>query len=95
MDASISREESLLYSRHLLLDEVGPEGQLKLKNAKVICIGAGGLGCPALLYLAAMGIGQIGIVDDDTVDLSNLHRQVLYSIDDVGKKKVEVAKQKL
>lgn len=95
MNHSVSQNESLFYSRHFLLNEVGQEGQLKLKQSKVICIGAGGLGCPALLYLAAMGIGQIGIVDDDVVDMSNLHRQILYTIDDVGKKKVEIAKQKL
>lgn len=95
MSHSVSHDESRFYSRHLLLDEVGTEGQLKLKQSKVICIGAGGLGCPALLYLAAMGIGQIGIVDDDAIDLSNLHRQILYTIDDVGKKKAESAKQRL
>lgn len=79
------------YQRQILLKELGPAGQEKLLASKVLVIGAGGLGCPALLYLAAAGIGTIGIVDDDTVAISNLHRQVLYSSNDVGLPKAELA----
>jgi len=92
---SLSQDESLRYARHLTLHEIGLQGQKKLKSAKVICIGAGGLGCPALLYLAAAGIGTIGIVDDDFVDLSNLQRQILFTTEDVGKPKSEMAKKRL
>jgi adenylyltransferase/sulfurtransferase len=66
------------YARHLILDEVGDEGQEKLLNSKVLCVGAGGLGSPVLMYLAAAGVGTIGIIDDDDVDLSNLQRQVIH-----------------
>ena len=83
------------YARHIALDEVGESGQQKLMNAKVLVIGAGGLGCPALQYLAAAGIGTIGIVDGDVVNETNLHRQVLYTNSDVGKPKVEVAAERL
>lgn len=83
------------YSRHYILSDFGFEGQQKLLNSKVLIIGAGGLGCPVLQYLAASGIGTIGIVDNDVVSLSNLQRQTLYSTDEVGKMKVEVAFQKL
>jgi len=83
------------YVRHYALSDFGFEGQQKLLNAKVLVIGAGGLGCPVLQYLDASGIGTIGIVDHDVISLSNLQRQTLYSTDDVGKKKVEVAFQKL
>ena len=83
------------YARHYALSDFGFEGQQKLLNAQVLVIGAGGLGCPVLQYLVASGIGTIGIVDHDIVSLSNLQRQTLYSTDDVGKKKVEVASQKL
>ncbi len=83
------------YSRHLLLPEVGEAGQLKLIDAKVLCIGAGGLGSPAALYLAAAGIGTIGIIDGDTVDLSNLQRQVLHTEDRVGTPKVDSAEATL
>ncbi|NBT20135.1 MAG: molybdopterin-synthase adenylyltransferase MoeB [Proteobacteria bacterium] len=79
------------YSRHLLLDGVGPSGQRKLMEARVLLIGAGGLGSPAALYLAAAGVGTMGIVDFDTVDFSNLQRQILHFTDDVGKLKVESA----
>lgn len=79
------------YHRQIILPEFGEEGQQKLLNAKVLVIGAGGLGCPALQYLAAAGIGTIGIVDDDVVALSNLHRQVLYSVNDIGLSKAERA----
>lgn len=83
------------YARHYALSGFGFEGQQKLQKAKVLVIGAGGLGCPVLQYLAASGIGTIGIVDHDVISISNLQRQTLYSTDDVGKKKVEVASQRL
>ncbi len=83
------------YSRHLLLPEVGVAGQRKLRRAKVLLVGAGGLGAPAALYLAAAGVGEIGLVDFDSVDLSNLQRQVLYTTADVGRPKLAVAKERL
>ena len=83
------------YIRHLMLPEIGEAGQEKIKQAKVVVIGAGGLGSPVLLYLAAAGIGTIGILDDDTVSESNLQRQILYDHASIGKKKAEVAAQKL
>jgi len=83
------------YKRHLLLDGVGPAGQEKLLAGSVLLIGAGGLGSPAALYLAAAGVGRIGIVDFDRVDASNLQRQVLYDTGDVGALKTEVAERKL
>ena len=83
------------YSRHILLQDVGVEGQEKILNAKVLVIGAGGLGAPVSLYLAAAGVGTIGIVDADVVDLSNLQRQVIHFTNDVGKAKVESAKEKM
>jgi sulfur-carrier protein adenylyltransferase/sulfurtransferase len=83
------------YSRHLLLPEVGEEGQLKLLDAKVLLLGAGGLGSPAALYLAAAGVGTLGIVDMDTVDESNLQRQIIHSVDRVGQRKVDSARQTL
>ena len=79
------------YARHLILDEVGEEGQAKLLQAKVLVVGAGGLGAPMLLYLAAAGVGTIGVIDDDTVELSNLQRQVIHMTDQVGRPKVESA----
>ena len=85
----------LRYGKPMLLPNVGESGQIKLKNAKVLVIGAGGLGCPVLQYLAASGIGTLGIVDFDKVELHNLHRQILYSKDTVGKAKVTVAKSTL
>jgi adenylyltransferase/sulfurtransferase len=94
-DSSLSTAEQSRYLRHLLLDEIGLDGQLKLKQASVLCIGAGGLGSPALLYLAAAGVGRIGIVDADVVDESNLQRQVLFDTADVGKPKAELAARKL
>jgi molybdopterin/thiamine biosynthesis adenylyltransferase len=81
------------YSRQIILKEIGAKGQKKLLNAKVLIIGAGGLGAPAALYLAAAGVGTIGIVDDDVVDLSNLQRQVIHTTPDVGKPKAESAKE--
>ncbi|ALV42797.1 molybdopterin biosynthesis-like protein MoeZ [Pseudarthrobacter sulfonivorans] len=80
------------YSRHLIIPEIGAVGQRRLKNAKVLVIGAGGLGSPALLYLAAAGVGTLGIVDDDDVDLSNLQRQVIHGVADVGRPKIESAR---
>jgi len=79
------------YARHVVLDEVGEEGQLKLLQAKVLVVGAGGLGAPLALYLAAAGIGTIGLIDDDTVDLSNLQRQVIHTTADIGRPKVDSA----
>jgi len=83
------------YARHISLSEVGESGQAKLLRAKVLVVGAGGLGCPVLQYLAAAGVGKIGIVDGDTVDESNLHRQVLFTTSDIGRKKVEVTEERL
>jgi molybdopterin/thiamine biosynthesis adenylyltransferase/rhodanese-related sulfurtransferase len=83
------------YSRQITLDEIGLEGQQKLQNANVLVIGAGGLGCPLLLYLAGAGVGHIGIIDHDLVDETNLHRQILYHISDIGKHKADVAAAKL
>ena len=88
-------EQKERYSRHILLPEVGMEGQQKLLDAKVLIVGAGGLGCPVALYLAAAGVGRIGIIDFDKVDATNLQRQVLYHTADIGKLKVEVAKQRI
>lgn len=87
--------EKRRYARHLSLQEVGLEGQERLKAAKVLVVGAGGLGCPVLLYLTAAGVGHIGIVDGDVVDESNLQRQVLYTMEDIGKLKAEAAKKRL
>ena len=83
------------YNRQLILPEIGEEGQIKLRNAKILVVGAGGLGSPVLSYLAAAGIGKIGIVDDDTVSLSNLQRQILYTGSQIGAVKVEKAKERL
>ncbi|MEE3326094.1 MAG: molybdopterin-synthase adenylyltransferase MoeB, partial [Myxococcota bacterium] len=83
------------YRRHLSLPEMGAEGQLRLLHSRVLLIGAGGLGCPLALYLAAAGVGRLGLVDDDVVDLSNLQRQVLYGTTDVGRPKVEVARERI
>jgi len=92
---ALSQDEVLRYSRHLLLPDVGMEGQRRLKDARVLLVGAGGLGSPVGLYLAAAGVGTLGIVDFDTVDPTNLHRQVLHGTKDVGRKKVESAKERL
>lgn len=91
----LSESEIQRYSRHIILQDVGGKGQLKLKRAKVLLIGAGGLGSPAGLYLAAAGIGTIGLVDGDVVDLSNLQRQIMHSTATLGKPKVESGKQTL
>jgi sulfur-carrier protein adenylyltransferase/sulfurtransferase len=92
---SLSNEEILRYSRHLIMPEVGMEGQLKLKNSKVLLIGTGGLGAPLGLYLAAAGVGRLGLVDFDVVDFTNLQRQVAFGTDDVGKPKAEAARARL
>ena len=89
--AALSNDEVLRYSRHLIMPEVGMEGQLKLKRARVLCIGAGGLGSPVAMYLAAAGVGTLGIVDFDIVDFTNLQRQILHSTSDVGRKKLDSA----
>jgi len=91
----LSQDQIARYSRHLLLPEVGVEGQEKLRNAKVLCIGTGGLGSPLGLYLAAAGIGKLGLVDFDVVDQSNLQRQVMHGESTVGKLKVDSAKNRL
>ncbi len=91
----LSKEEKTQYSRHLILNEIGTAGQEQLKKAKVLVIGAGGLGCPVLQYLSAAGIGTIGIIDHDVVDQSNLQRQILYTHNDIGKYKASVAASRL
>ena len=95
MGEQLSREERARYARHLILPEMGEEGQKKLKNSSVIVIGAGGLGSPTLLYLAAAGVGRIGIIDDDRVDITNLQRQVIHSTEAVGSLKVESAANRI
>jgi molybdopterin/thiamine biosynthesis adenylyltransferase/rhodanese-related sulfurtransferase len=92
-DSELTPDQLTRYSRHLMLKEVGMEGQLQLLKAKVLLIGAGGLGCPAALYLAASGVGTLGIIDSDRVDLSNLQRQILHGLADVGRPKTESAKE--
>ncbi len=91
----LTREEFLRYGRHLIMPEVGLEGQKKLKSASVLIIGAGGLGSPLAFYLTAAGVGRIGIVDFDVVDFSNLQRQIIHTTNDVGKSKLESAREKL
>ena len=91
----LTSDDLIRFTRHFSLDEIGNEGQVKLKNARVLVIGAGGLGSPLLIYVAAAGVGNIGIIDDDIVSVSNLQRQVLYTTAEVGLKKVEIASQKL
>jgi molybdopterin/thiamine biosynthesis adenylyltransferase/rhodanese-related sulfurtransferase len=92
-DSELTPDQLKRYSRHILLQEVGAEGQIQLLKSKVLLIGAGGLGCPAALYLAAAGVGTIGIIDSDRVDLTNLQRQILHRTSDVGRLKVESAKE--
>jgi adenylyltransferase/sulfurtransferase len=93
--AALSNDEILRYSRHLIMPEVGMEGQQKLKAAKVLCIGAGGLGSPLALYLTAAGVGTLGMVDFDVVDYTNLQRQIIHTTADVGRKKLDSAADKL
>src|SRR5437867_3317692 len=94
-DVTLSPNEVARYSRHLIMPEVGMAGQKKLKAARVLLIGAGGLGSPLGLYLAAAGVGRIGLVDFDVVDFSNLQRQVLHGTPDVGRPKLQSAKERL
>ena len=91
----LSEEEYNKYARHIILDKIGLPGQQKLKAAKILFIGAGGLACPCIIYLAACGIGHIGIIDDDTISISNLHRQILYNQCDLNKLKTDTAKRKI
>jgi sulfur-carrier protein adenylyltransferase/sulfurtransferase len=91
----LTTDDMARYSRHLILPEVGMEGQQKLKAAKVLCVGTGGLGSPMALYLAAAGIGTLGLVDFDVVDASNLQRQIIHSTKDIGRKKLDSAEEKL
>lgn len=93
--ADFSMEEIHRYSRQFMLEEVGVDGQLKIKKAKILVVGAGGLGCPILQYLGAAGVGTIGIVDFDQIEIHNLHRQILYSTEDIGKSKAPIAAKKI
>ena len=93
--SGLNDKEFLRYHRHVMVSQIGEEGQLKFKNAKVLVVGMGGLGCPAAMYLAASGVGELTLVDMDTIETSNLQRQVLYCQEDIGKLKVEVAKTRL
>jgi sulfur-carrier protein adenylyltransferase/sulfurtransferase len=93
--AELTREEVARYSRHLIIPDLGVDGQKRLKNARVLVIGAGGLGAPALLYLAAAGVGTIGIVDDDVVDESNLQRQIIHGVSDIGRPKGQSARDSI
>ncbi len=95
MLVSLTPEETLRYERHFVLPEIGPEGQQRLKSASVLVVGAGGLGSPAALYLAAAGVGRLGLVDFDEVDRPNLQRQILYGTSDIGKSKVLVAQRRI
>ncbi len=92
---NLNKEDLARYSRHLLLSEIGLEGQKKLKNANVLVIGAGGLGCPILQYLAAAGVGKIGVIDADVLEESNLQRQILYTVADIGVNKALAAQKRL
>lgn len=93
--AELSVDEVRRYSRHLIIPDVAMDGQKRLKNAKVLCVGAGGLGSPALLYLAAAGVGTLGVIDFDTVDESNLQRQIIHGVSDIGKSKAQSAKESI
>ena len=94
-DYGLSNDEISRYSRQIFLPEIGVKGQLKLKNSAVLIVGAGGLGCPAALYLASTGVGHIGIIDYDNVEMNNLHRQLLYTEANVGTPKVKAAAENL
>src|SRR6202050_3162286 len=93
--SQLNNEQINRYKRHLILPEIGMEGQLKLLNAKILCIGAGGLGSPISLYLAAAGVGTIGMADIDVVSPSNLQRQVLFGVSNIGEDKVKAAAKRL
>ena len=90
----ISNKEYVKFSKQIILKKFGLIGQKKIKSSKVLILGMGGLGCPLSIYLASLGIGTIGIVDNDKVELSNLNRQIIYNIKDIGKFKIDVAKKK-
>src|SRR5690348_1103295 len=92
---SFSPEEYGRYARHLIIPELGLEGQRKIKEARILCVGAGGLGSPLALYLAAAGVGTLGLVDFDVVDASNLHRQILHGTPDVGRPKLDSAADRI
>src|SRR5881275_2773642 len=94
-DGAFTEEQVLRYSRHIILPAIGAVGQRKLLEAKVLCVGAGGLGSPAAMYLAAAGVGTLGILDFDRVDLTNLQRQILHDTDDVGRPKVDSAAERI
>ena len=94
-DSPLTRDEITRYSRHLLVPEIGAAGQRKLKAARIVCVGAGGLGSPVAMYLAGAGVGVLGLVDFDRVDVTNLHRQILYTTADVGRPKLEAASERL
>jgi len=91
----LSKEEFKRYQKQVMVDDIGINGQIKIKQSKVAVIGAGGLGCPILQYLTSVGVGTIGVIDFDTIEESNLHRQTLYTPNDIGKPKAEIAIQKL
>src|SRR5215472_3263000 len=93
--AELTKEEVARYSRHLIIPDVGVDGQKRLKNAKVLVVGAGGLGSPALLYLAAAGVGTLGVVEFDVVDESNLQRQIIHGQSDIGRSKAESARDSI
>ena len=93
--AELTREEVARYSRHLIIPDIGVEGQKRLKNARVLVIGAGGLGSPTLLYLAAAGVGTLGIVEFDVVDASNLQRQIIHGQSDIGRSKAQSARDSI
>ncbi len=95
LSAALTPEEMLRYARHLILPEVGEAGQMKLKAARVLCVGAGGLGAPLIMYLAAAGVGTLGLVDFDVVEASNLHRQVIHGTNDIGRPKLDSAEDSL
>src|SRR5260370_11898335 len=94
-NVDFSKDEIARYPRHLIMPEVTLEGQKRIKAASILCIGTGGLGSPIALYLAAAGIGRLGLVDFDVVDFSNLQRQILHGTDDVGRKKLNSAKDRI
>ena len=91
----LSPEEKRKYIKQIMIPQIGLTGQEKIRNSKVAIVGCGGLGCPALLYLASAGVGTISIIDFDTVSITNLHRQILFGNTDVGQKKIEVAEKKI
>ena len=94
-EITLSNDEKARYARHLILPQVGNLGQKKIKSSSVLVVGAGGLGSPVLMYLAAAGIGRIGIIDDDKVDLTNLQRQIIHSTSSIGELKIESAKRRI